>query len=181
MKTTKSQKKDSNYKFLRISQVLERIPVSVGTWRRGVRAGRYPQPIKLGPKITVWLEADIDAFLEKIVRAKGKKAKPIKKVEKNKAISSSLPPGLDCAGDIWGWIAQDEVDLFTARDALERVKGRFPTMKEVSLGLDVLMDDGFIFEIKNVKQTGRPSRRFVVNPETLRQVKTSKRRYFESN
>ncbi len=47
-------------RYLRLPQVLERIPVSKSTWWAGVRKGSFPKPIKLSPRVTVWLEADIE-------------------------------------------------------------------------------------------------------------------------
>ncbi len=38
------------------------IPVSKSTWWAGVRSGRYPAPVKLGPRITAWRKEDIDAL-----------------------------------------------------------------------------------------------------------------------
>ena len=35
------------------------IPVSRSTWYEGVRTGRYPKPVKLGPRITAWRVEDI--------------------------------------------------------------------------------------------------------------------------
>jgi prophage regulatory protein len=35
------------------------IPVCKATWWRGVKDGRYPQPIKLSPGVTVWRSEDI--------------------------------------------------------------------------------------------------------------------------
>ena len=35
------------------------IPVSRSTWWAGVKSGRFPQPVKLGPRITAWRVADI--------------------------------------------------------------------------------------------------------------------------
>jgi prophage regulatory protein len=35
------------------------IPVSRSTWWLGVKTGRYPLPIKLGPRITAWRVEDI--------------------------------------------------------------------------------------------------------------------------
>jgi len=35
------------------------IPVSKSTWWAGVKSGRYPKPIKLGPRITAWRVEDI--------------------------------------------------------------------------------------------------------------------------
>ncbi|WP_299809720.1 AlpA family transcriptional regulator [uncultured Roseibium sp.] len=41
------------------------IPVSKSTWWAGVQDGRFPQPVKLGERITVWRVEDIRALLEK--------------------------------------------------------------------------------------------------------------------
>jgi predicted DNA-binding transcriptional regulator AlpA len=40
------------------------IPVSKTTWWEGVRSGRFPKPIKLGPRVTVWRAEDIRALFE---------------------------------------------------------------------------------------------------------------------
>lgn len=34
-------------------------PVSKSTWWLGVKEGRFPQPVKLGPKTTAWRVDDI--------------------------------------------------------------------------------------------------------------------------
>lgn len=52
--------------FLRLAQILELIPVSSTTWWDGVKEKRFPQPIKLGPRITVWRVEDIRAFIHHI-------------------------------------------------------------------------------------------------------------------
>lgn len=40
------------------------IPVSRSTWWAGVRAGRYPQPVRsLGARITAWRAEDIRALI----------------------------------------------------------------------------------------------------------------------
>ena len=51
--------------LLRLPQVLELIPVGKSTWWAGVKSGRYPPPVKLGPGITVWRSADILALISK--------------------------------------------------------------------------------------------------------------------
>lgn len=38
-------------------------PVSKSTWWAGVKAGRFPKPVKLGPRITAWRVEDIRALL----------------------------------------------------------------------------------------------------------------------
>lgn len=40
------------------------IPVSKSTWWAGVKSGRFPKPIKLGPRITAWRAEDIARILE---------------------------------------------------------------------------------------------------------------------
>lgn len=55
--------------FLRLAQIVGDknnpaiYPVSKTTWWQGVREGRLPQPIKLGPRTTAWKVEDIKALL----------------------------------------------------------------------------------------------------------------------
>lgn len=35
------------------------IPVSSSSWWAGIKTGRFPQSIKLGPKTTVWKESEV--------------------------------------------------------------------------------------------------------------------------
>ena len=39
------------------------IPISASSWWAGVKEGRYPSGIKLGPKTTVWRARDIEALI----------------------------------------------------------------------------------------------------------------------
>ncbi len=50
--------------FLRLPQVLALVPVSKSSWWEGCKTGRYPKPVKLGPRTTVWRAEDIRAFIE---------------------------------------------------------------------------------------------------------------------
>lgn len=50
--------------FLRLPQVLERIPISRSGWWKGVKEGRFPQPVKLSPRVTVWRASDVAAYIE---------------------------------------------------------------------------------------------------------------------
>ena len=52
--------------LLRLPQVLVLIPVSRSTWWAGCKSGRYPKPVKLGPRMTAWRAEDIAALLEKL-------------------------------------------------------------------------------------------------------------------
>jgi len=51
-------------RLLRLTQVLELVPVSKSSWWAGCARGCYPRPLKLSRGITVWRYADIRAFLE---------------------------------------------------------------------------------------------------------------------
>lgn len=59
--------------FLRLRQIIgdpargitPLMPVGRSTWWRGVQEGRYPQPVKLGPRTTAWRVEDIRALIEK--------------------------------------------------------------------------------------------------------------------
>lgn len=60
--------------FLRLRQILgDRsvtppippiVPVGKTAWWAGVKDGRFPQPVKLGPRITAWRAVDILALLD---------------------------------------------------------------------------------------------------------------------
>ena len=55
-----------NQTMLRWPDVQKRLKISRSTYDRGVIAGIYPKPIKLGPPPTRavgWLESDIDRLL----------------------------------------------------------------------------------------------------------------------
>jgi hypothetical protein len=57
--------------FVRLSQILgdpEKgippiIPVKKSCWWQGVKSGRFPQPVKLGPRVTAWRVEDIRALI----------------------------------------------------------------------------------------------------------------------
>jgi predicted DNA-binding transcriptional regulator AlpA len=52
-----------NEGYVRLPQVLAAIPVSKSSWWAGCKSGRYPAPIKLGPKTTAWRVSDIRALI----------------------------------------------------------------------------------------------------------------------
>jgi predicted DNA-binding transcriptional regulator AlpA len=61
--------------YLRLSQILGNpkatppipaiIPISKSTWWAGIKNGRYPRPVKLGPRITVWKVSDIQELISR--------------------------------------------------------------------------------------------------------------------
>ena len=64
--------------YLRLPQILGKpaterdpaipalFPVCRSTWWAGVKAGRYPRPVKLGARITAWRVEDIRALIEQV-------------------------------------------------------------------------------------------------------------------
>ena len=59
--------------FLRLSQIIGDpkahppippiIPVKKSCWWNGVKSGRFPKPVKLGPRITAWRVEDIRTLI----------------------------------------------------------------------------------------------------------------------
>jgi prophage regulatory protein len=54
--------------FVRLTSILAPvgpIPVGRSTWWAGVKAGRFPKPVKLGPRTTAWKVEDIRELVDK--------------------------------------------------------------------------------------------------------------------
>lgn len=57
-------------KLLRLKQIIGThespglVPVSASTWWKGVREGRFPQPVKLSKRVTCWRASDIRDLVE---------------------------------------------------------------------------------------------------------------------
>ena len=53
--------------FVRLASILAPqgpIPVGRSTWWAGVKSGRFPKPVKLGPRTTAWKVEDIRKLIE---------------------------------------------------------------------------------------------------------------------
>lgn len=58
--------------FLRLRQIVGNpaagvppiVPVSKSTWWQGVKDGRFPKLVKIGPRTTVWRVSDIQALID---------------------------------------------------------------------------------------------------------------------
>jgi predicted DNA-binding transcriptional regulator AlpA len=46
------------------------IPVSRSTWWAGVKSGRFPAAVRLGPRITAWRSDDIEALVARGISQK---------------------------------------------------------------------------------------------------------------
>ncbi|WP_073057762.1 helix-turn-helix transcriptional regulator [Kaistia soli] len=56
----------ANERLLRLSDIVKPngiLPIARSTWLAGIKDGRYPKPIKLGPRIAVWRLGDIERLL----------------------------------------------------------------------------------------------------------------------
>jgi len=56
---------DNADRLVRLNEVLRLLPISSASWWNGVRAGKYPRGIKLGPKTTCWRLSEITALAER--------------------------------------------------------------------------------------------------------------------
>ncbi len=60
--------------FMRLSQILGNpnasppvaplIPVKKSSWWAGVKSGRFPKPVKLGPRTTAWRVEEIRSLID---------------------------------------------------------------------------------------------------------------------
>lgn len=60
---------DHEIGFMRLPEILKMIPVGKSTWWAGVKSGRYPEPIKLSPRVTSWRRKDIMRLLETLSKS----------------------------------------------------------------------------------------------------------------
>ena len=56
-------------KFLRLSEVRNRVPYSRSTIYQLIAQGKFPKPINLGARAVAWLESDIDKWIAERVEA----------------------------------------------------------------------------------------------------------------
>lgn len=63
--------------FLRLPQIIgdkrhgipPLVPVCKSQWWAGIKTGRYPKPVKLGPRTTAWRVEDIRALIASMTAA----------------------------------------------------------------------------------------------------------------
>jgi prophage regulatory protein len=59
--------------FVRLTQVLEVIPIGKTCWWEGVKSGRYPKPVKVSARCTAWKAEDIHALIKMLSEKAEKK------------------------------------------------------------------------------------------------------------
>ncbi|XIA67997.1 helix-turn-helix transcriptional regulator [Bradyrhizobium sp. TZ2] len=55
--------------FLRLREIIAPVgplPIGKSSWWAGVRDGRFPKPVKLGPRITAWHVEDIRDLIQRL-------------------------------------------------------------------------------------------------------------------
>ena len=62
----KQMLQEKQERLLRLKQVLQIVPVSKSTWWEGCKTGRFPAPIKLTERTTVWKLSDIDMLVSSL-------------------------------------------------------------------------------------------------------------------
>lgn len=50
--------------FVRLTTILAVFPIGRSTFWAGVKSGKYPRPVKLGPNTTAWRAEDVRALLD---------------------------------------------------------------------------------------------------------------------
>ena len=55
---------DRSRKFLRLPSVSEKVGLSRSQIYKLIQQGEFPEPIKLGPKISVWIEEKLEAWMD---------------------------------------------------------------------------------------------------------------------
>jgi len=55
---------DRSTKFLRLPSVSEKVGLSRSQIYKLIQQGEFPEPIKLGPKISVWIEEKLEAWMD---------------------------------------------------------------------------------------------------------------------
>lgn len=71
------------------------------------------------------------------------------------------------ASRVLAWIRRRGHRDFSQRDAHQQFKGQMVSVADIKAALDVLIEHGFVREIPRRKRSGRPTRRFEVNPHLL--------------
>jgi prophage regulatory protein len=61
-------------RMLRAEDVMRARDCSRSKLYQDIREGRFPKPVKLGPRMSRWLESDLEAEQQKLIEARDKAA-----------------------------------------------------------------------------------------------------------
>lgn len=54
-------------RLIRIQEMMDKVGIAKSTVWYMVKEGKFPKPKKLSPRVTVWVEAEIDEFIKNII------------------------------------------------------------------------------------------------------------------
>lgn len=70
-------------RFLRIKSVLEMVGCGRAHLYREMQAGRFPKPVKMGPKFAAWVDSEVTQWItDRIAERDGAKAKRVKNADR---------------------------------------------------------------------------------------------------
>jgi len=52
--------------LLRLPEVLQVVRIPKSSWWRGIKEGRFPKPIKLGPRTSAWRSSSIKSLIDRL-------------------------------------------------------------------------------------------------------------------
>ena len=55
---------DRSTKFLRLPSVIEKVGLSRSQIYKLIQQGDFPEPVKIGPKISVWIEEKLEVWMD---------------------------------------------------------------------------------------------------------------------
>ena len=58
--------------LMRLPAVLEVVPLSRSGWLAGVKAGKFPAPVRLSERVVAWRASDIQALIDGAGQARQK-------------------------------------------------------------------------------------------------------------
>jgi len=56
----------NNIRLIRIQEVMDKVGIARSTVWDMVKKGTFPKPRKLSPKVTVWVDVEIDEYIANI-------------------------------------------------------------------------------------------------------------------
>lgn len=62
----------SEMKFIRLPEVQDRVGLSRSQVYRLIQDGEFPAPVKLAPRVSVWLDSDISHWQEEVLQKAGR-------------------------------------------------------------------------------------------------------------
>jgi len=55
---------DRTTKFLRLPSVIDKVGLSRSQIYKLIQRGDFPEPVKIGPKVSVWIEEKLEVWME---------------------------------------------------------------------------------------------------------------------